>query len=117
MSKALRKRCCSLCVALVCLHGLLRAQEPSPGSSDQRAQASSQPSGPPPVRVPGNITPGLLIKKVDPKYPRDARRKHIQGTVVFHAEIGVDGSIHNLTLISGEPSLAKAATKAVERWR
>lgn len=33
------------------------------------------------------------------------------------AEIGTDGAIHDLQLISGEPSLAKAAMQAVRKWK
>ena len=69
------------------------------------------------VPIPQNVTRGLLIMKVNPKYPADLRRKHIQGTVILRAEIGVDGAIHNLALISGEPSLAKSAMKAVRQWK
>jgi protein TonB len=59
----------------------------------------------------------MLIKKVNPKYPADLRRKHVQGTVILRAEIGTDGAIHSLTVVSGEPSLVKAALKAVKQWR
>jgi periplasmic protein TonB len=63
------------------------------------------------------VSRGLLIKKVDPKYPSNARRNHIEGTVLLQAEIGTDGNIQNLKLISGEPSLARAAIKAVKQWK
>ena len=69
------------------------------------------------MRVSIGVSQGLLIKKVAPEYPESARRNHIQGTVLLLAEIGADGAIHNLRLISGEPSLAKAAIKAVRQWK
>lgn len=69
------------------------------------------------MRVSLGVSQGLLIKKVAPKYPSSARRNHIQGTVLLLADIGTDGNIHKLSVISGEPSLAKAAIKAVKQWK
>jgi protein TonB len=46
-----------------------------------------------------------------------ARQARIQGSVVLQAEIGKDGSIQNLHLISGHPMLAPSAIEAVKQWR
>lgn len=70
-----------------------------------------------PVHVDQIITKGLLIHRVDPKYPDKARRQHIQGTVVLNAKIDPAGNIADLVLISGDPMLAKAAVKAVRQWK
>jgi TonB family protein len=85
----------------------------SPATATEGAQPEQRPEK---VRVSAGVSQGLLLKKVQPKYPGSARRKHVQGTVVLQAEIGTDGLIHDLTLISGEPSLAKAAIQAVKQW-
>ena len=69
------------------------------------------------VRVSSGVSSGLLIRKVQPNYPPLARQARIQGTVVLHAEISKDGTIQNLTLISGHPMLAPAAIEAVKQWR
>jgi len=37
------------------------------------------------VRVSQGVTTGLLLKRVNPKYPIKARENGIQGTVVLHA--------------------------------
>ncbi len=50
---------------------------------------------------------GLLVTKVQPEYPSDAKR--IQGTVVLKAIIDKEGKISNLQLISGHPMLAPSA--------
>lgn len=96
--------------AIVCPRAGLLAQ----GQQAASANADSQVDNP--VRVPGDVTQGLLIKRVQPQYPKNARKKHIQGTVIFRANIGTDGLIHDLTLVSGEPSLAKSAIEAVRQW-
>src|SRR6202140_1211201 len=69
------------------------------------------------VRVSQGVTQGLLVRKVNPNVPPLARQARIQGTVVLHAVISKDGSIENLTLVSGHPMLAPAAIDAVKQWK
>jgi protein TonB len=69
------------------------------------------------VRVSAGVTSGLLIRKVNPVYPPLARQARISGTVVLRAVIGKDGSIQNLSLVSGHPMLAPAAIDAVKQWK
>src|SRR5258707_2031336 len=69
------------------------------------------------VRVSAGVTSGLLVRKVNPNYPPLARQARIQGTVVLHAVISKDGSIENLTLVSGHPMLAPSAIEAVKQWK
>ncbi len=69
------------------------------------------------VRVSAGVTSGLLIRKVNPIYPPLARQARISGTVVLRAVISKDGSIENLTLVSGHPMLAPAAIDAVKQWK
>jgi len=83
--------------------------------------ASSQPppkvATPARVRISSGVAVGLLIKKVPPQYPDDAKQARIQGQVVLQAEIDKNGDIENLTLISGHPALAPAAVEAVKQWK
>jgi periplasmic protein TonB len=69
------------------------------------------------VRVSAGVTSGLLIRKVQPNYPPLARQARISGTVVLRAVISKDGSIENLSLVSGHPMLAPAAIDAVKQWK
>src|SRR5271165_381389 len=69
------------------------------------------------VRVSQGVTQGLLVRKVNPTYPPLARQARISGTVVLRAVISKDGSIENLTLVSGHPMLAPAAIDAVKQWK
>ncbi|HZW79798.1 MAG TPA: TonB family protein [Candidatus Deferrimicrobiaceae bacterium] len=69
------------------------------------------------VRVSAGVTSGLLIRKVNPSYPPLARQARISGTVVLRAVISKDGSIENLSLVSGHPMLAPAAIEAVKQWK
>jgi protein TonB len=69
------------------------------------------------IRVSQGVTQGLIIRRVQPAYPPLARQARIQGPVVLQAEIGKDGSIQNLRLISGHPMLAPAAIEAIKQWK
>ncbi|MDR3724007.1 MAG: M56 family metallopeptidase [Terracidiphilus sp.] len=57
-----------------------------------------------------------LISKVAPKYPADAKKARIEGTVVLNAIIGTDGHMKELHVISGPAPLAQAAMEAVQQW-
>ena len=68
------------------------------------------------VRVSAGVSQGLLLRKVAPVYPAEARRARIQGTVILQAKISKEGRIEDLQLISGRKELAPAAIGAVEQW-
>ena len=83
-----------------------------------RSGASQWISGAPPrIRVSSGVSSGLLVKKVQPQYPADARDAQVQGVVVLHANIDTQGNVSNLELISGHPMLAPAAMEAVRQWK
>ena len=67
------------------------------------------------IRVGGNVQAANLIRKITPVYPQLAKQARIQGVVRFTAIIGKDGSIQNLTLVTGHPLLLEAARQAVVR--
>jgi periplasmic protein TonB len=69
------------------------------------------------VRVSQGVTVGLLIHRVEPKYPPLARQARIQGDVVLTAIISKEGLIQNLQVESGHPMLIAAALSAVQQWR
>ena len=78
---------------------------------------AAQSQFPQPVQTPEGVTQGLLIHKVQPIYPVAARQAGVQGTVALLAIIDKDGSIKELTVISGHPTLTQAAVDAVKQWR
>jgi TonB family protein len=69
------------------------------------------------VRVSQGVMQGMVISKVQPTYPPEARAARIQGSVVIAAIIGKDGNIESERLVSGDPLLAPAAMDAVKQWR
>jgi TonB family protein len=94
-------------------------QNPTSGPAPVADQAPNQAGAPTPqrVRVSQGVSTGLLLHKVNPVYPEQARRAGIQGTVVLQAEITTEGRIANLQVISGPDELVPAAIGAVQQWR
>jgi len=94
-------------------------QNPAVGQAPASDQAPNQAgvATPQRIRVSQGVSTGLLIHKVNPIYPEEAKRARIQGTVVLQAEISKEGRIANLRLISGPEELAPAAIGAVQQWR
>jgi protein TonB len=68
------------------------------------------------VRVSQGISQGLVVKKVSPEYPEEARRGRIQGTVVLHVIISKAGDVTMIEPVSGDPALVPAAMEAVKQW-
>ena len=69
------------------------------------------------IRVPARIAEANLAYDVAPKYPPEAGRARIEGTVVLLAVIGKDGTVQDVRVQSGLSVLAQAAIAAVKQWR
>jgi protein TonB len=85
------------------------------------AAAPPPPPPPPPpqerIRVGGAVQQANLIAQPKPVYPPLARQARIQGTVKLEAVISKEGTIENLTVVSGHPLLIQAALDAVKQWK
>jgi TonB family protein len=80
--------------------------------ADQRHSAVPQR-----IRVSQGVSQGLLVSKVAPQYPQDAKDQRIQGVVVMKVTIDKEGNVVNIQLISGHPMLAPSAIEAVKQWK
>jgi protein TonB len=69
------------------------------------------------IRISQGVTKGMLIQRVEPKYPGIAQDARIRGEVVLRAIISKTGEIENLEAVSGHPMLVPAAIDAVRQWR
>lgn len=78
--------------------------------------AAAAPSGPMQINVGGDVEAAMLLHQVRPVYPPMARSARITGTVRMKAVIGTDGTVKNLTAVSGHPMLLDAAMNAVRQW-
>lgn len=69
------------------------------------------------IKISGDVEAAQIVTRVEPNYPDEARRQHIEGQVVLHAIIGVDGVVKQLTVVSGPRQLIQSALEAVKNWR
>jgi len=69
-----------------------------------------------PTSIPAEKMVERLLTKVNPKYPADAKKARIQGTVVLDAVIGKTGQVENLKVVSGPSELQQSALDAVRQW-
>lgn len=63
------------------------------------------------------ISPGFIIKKVQPVYPKEAKLRGVQGIVVLSGTIAADGTVKDINVVSGDLILRQAAADAVSQWR
>lgn len=87
------------------VRAMAAAQDEHTNGSAKRLQVSSK-------EMQGN-----LIHKVTPKYPIEAKQKHIQGKVVLDAVINKKGAVENLKATSGPKELQQSAIDAVRQWK
>jgi TonB family protein len=83
---------------------------------EQTSPDETKSAAPSRIRVSSGVASQLLIRRVDPTYPPEARAKRIQGVVILQATIDPTGHVVELELISGDPLLAPAAIDAVRQW-
>lgn len=69
------------------------------------------------IPISQGLTQGVLVHKVAPAYPTQARLQRIDGSVVMNATIAEDGTVKAVKVVSGPPQLAAAAKDAVRQWR
>ena len=62
-------------------------------------------------------TLAVLISRVNPAYPQEAKSKKVEGNVVVRLIIDKEGSVKKADVRSGDPLLAQAALDAVRQWR
>jgi len=58
-----------------------------------------------------------MIHKVDPVYPREAKKKHVKGDVLLKVLINKNGQVADVAVVKGDPMLTDAAMDAVKQWR
>ena len=68
------------------------------------------------IRVGGGVQAANLVQQPSPRYPPDARARHIEGIVKMTALIGLDGKVMYLRPDGGPPELIPGSMEAVRRW-
>jgi TonB family protein len=73
--------------------------------------------GKPQARVPPEAMEKLLVHRVQPTYPAEARKANLQGIVALDIVVGRDGSIVDMHALNGPDVLARAAMDALRWWK
>jgi len=71
----------------------------------------------PRARVPPEAMEKLLVHRVEPTYPAEARKANLQGIVALDIVVGRDGSVVNMHALNGPEVLARAAMDALRWWK
>ncbi len=71
----------------------------------------------PQARVPAEAMEKLLVHRVEPTYPAEARTANLQGIVALDIVVGRDGSVVSMHALNGPAVLARAAMDALRWWK
>jgi TonB family protein len=99
---------------------VIDASDPAftPGGAATRAQVGNAGNGYPNlISVSPGVASTLLLKKLTPIYPAEAKKERIEGDVVLYGTLGTDGKTHFLRVVSApSASLAASAFWSVSQW-
>jgi TonB family protein len=59
----------------------------------------------------------FLVTKVNPNYPPEAQRQHVDGMVLLHIDIDENGNVSKVEPVSGHPLVIPAAIDAIKQWK
>ncbi|MGA3345981.1 MAG: energy transducer TonB [Terracidiphilus sp.] len=69
------------------------------------------------VIIPDDVAAGMMIHKVNPEYPKKARKARISGIVILKATISKAGEISDLHAECGPEILLEPSLKAIRKWK
>lgn len=99
---------------------------PAPLTQAPAAASANVPASPPasahntaPAAEPARETAAVLVRRVEPWYPADARRSRRTGWVDVRFVVSADGSVTRASVVDADPKnvFDRAALSAVERWQ
>jgi TonB family protein len=105
---------------------ILAAVKPAVPSGKSNAFVPTQSADPPvtptqkqeasTLKISPATAEGMLLKKVPPTYPLEAKVERVQGTVVLNVTISRSGAVTAVDVVSGPELLQSAAVDAVKQW-
>lgn len=96
---------------------LAAAQQDSPNVAAPDAPSTSTSANAAAGSVPPLVALGDPISMVPPKYPKNALKQKIEGSVSLKLLVSEKGNVEDVSLINGNPQLADAAMDAVRKWK
>lgn len=89
----------------------------TPEANAEEPARPAPPSVVEPVRVGGNVPHPSKVWNVTPEYPRLARLRRIEGTVILEVTVDRQGEVSNVAVLRSPEGLGEAAVDAVRQWR
>ena len=71
----------------------------------------------PRMQVPADVMEKLLVHRVAPSYPAEARKAGLHGIIALDIVVGRDGSVVRMRALNGPEVLARAAMDALRWWK
>ncbi len=71
----------------------------------------------PQTQVSAEVMEKLLVHRVEPTYPPEARKENLQGIIALDIVVGRDGSVVSMRPLNGPEVLARAAMDALRWWK
>jgi TonB family protein len=72
----------------------------------------------PGLRPKGALSGPVPLEKVDPKYPPELVKQHVEGEVILYAIIRSDGKVDSIQMVRGlDPQLNRNSMDALARWK
>jgi TonB family protein len=71
----------------------------------------------PQAQVGAEVMEKLLVHRVEPAYPAEARKANLQGIIALDIVVGRDGSVVGMRALNGPEVLAQAAMDALRWWK
>ena len=90
---------------------LAKCLEPAASTEDTRETPLVQ------VTIEGELRKAKLIEGVLPKYPEEALKSRITGTVELHVVFEKGGTVRLVEVVSGHPLFAQAAVDGMRDWK
>jgi TonB family protein len=60
---------------------------------------------------------GLLVSRVNPEYPSEAKDRHVEGDVLLKINIDKEGNVYRVEPESGDPQPSASAAEAAKQWK
>ena len=70
-----------------------------------------------PVQVPTDVMQKLLVHKVEPVYPDEARRANLEGIIALDIVVSREGAVVSMRPLNGPDVLARAAMDCLRWWK
>lgn len=88
-------------------------EELESGLKSSEAASASKPQ----TQVAAEVMQKLLVHRVAPVYPAEARKQKLQGIIAVNIVVGRDGSVLSMRALNGPDVLAQAAMDALRWWK